>query len=318
MRDNTSHGNVADAYDERAVAAIFDSLEQAKDAARDLHDAGFHGTWVGVVAVSDDYEEGDGTTGDAAIATDHVTRAGSENTVRTAAGGGFGASLARFFGEENHKSLVEALMDRGIPWSDAAALDRLMTDGGAVLTVDVGDDYDLVVRSLRNDGGMFTDRNDPAMGGRRPSDAASTTNGEPGGSATLQPDENETLQLREERLRIDKQRVSAGAVTVSKRVVGEARSVDVPVSHDELFISRRRILRDTSASGPIRDDETITIPLMRDRVVVDKRAYVTEEVRLGKRSVAGTQRIDDRVRREELVVENDRELANDRDNRDRA
>jgi uncharacterized protein (TIGR02271 family) len=112
-----------------------------------------------------------------------------------------------------------------------------------------------------------------------------------------------TLELREERLSIDKDRVAAGEATIGKRVVSQDASVDVPVMHEELFIQRRPVTSTRPATEPIGESETIRVPLMREQVVVDKRTVVREEVAIGKRSVSETQRVDETVSHEELVVD---------------
>ena len=117
-------------------------------------------------------------------------------------------------------------------------------------------------------------------------------------------DREQTLQLRAERLAVDKTRVASGTARVGKRVVSETESVDVPVSHDELVIERRAV-SGAPVEGTIGGGErTIEVPLSRDRVNVGKETYATEEVEVGTRRVEGVERVTDTVRHEELVVEN--------------
>ena len=52
-------------------------------------------------------------------------------------------------------------------------------------------------------------------------------------------DESTRLQLREERLRVDKSPVDRGVATVGTEVVTETADVDVPFTREELFIERR-------------------------------------------------------------------------------
>lgn len=289
---DTKHGyaydeHEASPYDRGTVAAIFDSRDEAAYALQDLHDAGFHKTWMGVTSA----------------AASSAVAGSAEHEVETAEGG-FGASLARFFGEDGRESLYEALTKRGVPDSDALALDNRIHDGGAVITVEAKDRYDEVFQILRQDRGQVA----PTAGGLGAGTAATsgaetvaetTTTGVAGNV-----DDARTLQLREERLSIDKNRVAAGEATIGKRVVSQDASVDVPVSHEELFIQRRPVTSGTqAASGPITESETIRIPLMREQVVVDKRTVVREEVAIGKRSVTGTERVNETVAHEELVVD---------------
>jgi uncharacterized protein (TIGR02271 family) len=113
-----------------------------------------------------------------------------------------------------------------------------------------------------------------------------------------------TIQLRSERLKVDKERdARAGEVKVKKKVRTQHRSIDVPVEHEEVVIERRPVRR-TAATGEVKAEE-IRIPVARERAKVGKETVVREEVRVGKRKVSGTQKVEGDVRREELVVENE-------------
>ncbi len=112
------------------------------------------------------------------------------------------------------------------------------------------------------------------------------------------------IQLREEQLSARKQTVQAGEVHVHKDVITETRSIDVPVSHDEVVIERHPVTARTVADTPIGQDETIRVPLSREEVTLDKQAYVREEVEVGKRSVTETEHLSGTVRREEARIEN--------------
>ncbi len=294
----------ASSYDKQSIAAIFDTVEDAKEAVRDLHDGGFHKTWIGVTAFAGD--DTDATD----AAPNRAGEARSATTVRTEEGGGFGAAVARFFGEENNESFADALARRGIPRTDALALENRMHDGAAVLTVDVNDRYDLAMQILRENQGVVRAPLGGAMPMGLPGDH-DLNNQRQLDQAKI--DDAKTLQLREERLLIEKGRVSAGEATLQKRVVSEREAIDVPVEHDELFISRRPVTASVAATGPIGQGEVIRVPLMREAVVVDKRAFVTEEIQYGKRSVSGTERVEGDVRHEELVIDTDkRGLPSDR------
>jgi uncharacterized protein (TIGR02271 family) len=268
----------ASPYDRGTVAAIFDTRDQAAYALQDLHDAGFHKTWMGVTTAT--------SASTASFDAEHEVES---------AEGGFGASLARFFGEDGRESLYDALTKRGVPSSDALALDNRIHDGGAVVTVEAKDRYDEVFTILRKDRGEIASTAS-GLGTATSAQAMST-------AASDESPDARTLELREERLSIDKDRVAAGEATIGKRVVSQDASVDVPVMHEELFIQRRPVTSTRPATEPIGESETIRVPLMREQVVVDKRTVVREEVAIGKRSVSETQRVDETVSHEELVVD---------------
>jgi uncharacterized protein (TIGR02271 family) len=116
-------------------------------------------------------------------------------------------------------------------------------------------------------------------------------------------DGEQTLELREEELSARKHSVQTGQVEVAKEVVSEQRTIDVPVTHEEVTIERRAVDHQPSDS-PIRDtDATISIPVREEQVTADKRAVVYEEVNIGKRAVQDTEHVSETVRREQAVVD---------------
>jgi len=119
-------------------------------------------------------------------------------------------------------------------------------------------------------------------------------------------DRTRVLELRAEELTAYKQRRQAGEVEVGKRVVAEQRSIDVPVTREEVVIERHPVApRPADRIGAADAEETLRVPLMEERVVAEKRPVVTEEISVGKRVVQETQRVSGTVRHEEAVVEHD-------------
>ncbi|MBV9582976.1 MAG: YsnF/AvaK domain-containing protein [Chloroflexi bacterium] len=112
------------------------------------------------------------------------------------------------------------------------------------------------------------------------------------------------LQLREEELQARKTSVETGSVQLGKDVVEEERTVEVPVTREEVYVERRPVDRRVSGA-PISDTETETIrvPVSEERVEVEKQPVVYEEVEVGKRVTQETQPVTETVRREELRVD---------------
>jgi len=110
-----------------------------------------------------------------------------------------------------------------------------------------------------------------------------------------------TIQLREERLKVEKAPVQTGEVRVGKRVVTEHRTIDVPVEREEIVIDRRPA-SGRAARGDIGEEE-IVVPVKEERVTVTKQPVVTEEVSVGKRKVQDTKHVAETVRKEELAVD---------------
>ena len=122
-----------------------------------------------------------------------------------------------------------------------------------------------------------------------------------------------TMQLREEELTARKTSVEKGSVHLGKEVVEEQRTMDVPVTREEVYVERHPVDR-RPAGEPISgtETETIRVPVTEERVEVEKQPVVYEEVGVGKRVTQETRQVSDTVRREELRTdkEGDVEVRN--------
>lgn len=113
----------------------------------------------------------------------------------------------------------------------------------------------------------------------------------------------QNIQLLGEALRVHKDRVSRGEVTVRKEVVTEMQTIQVPVTREELVIERHAVSDGTSVNGSIGEGREIRIPLSEERASIEKSTFVREEVSVGKRSVEDVKELSDNVKHEELAVD---------------
>ena len=117
--------------------------------------------------------------------------------------------------------------------------------------------------------------------------------------AEVNMDEEDTVRLVEERLRVNKEPVQRGEVKLRKRVYETEEAVSVPVMHEELIIEKMN-----PTSGLIADDafeeETISIPLMEEKVRVEKVPVVSAEYHIRKQAVEGYENVSETLRSEEL------------------
>jgi len=132
---------------------------------------------------------------------------------------------------------------------------------------------------------------------------------------TLDSDDERTLELREEQLDVNKQRVQTGEVEIHKDVVEEQKTIDVPVSREEVYVDRRPVDGARADAGTIGDDETIRVPIVEEKVEVTKRPVVNEELVIGKKEVQSTEQVVENVKREEAHIESDGEVDLDHDKR---
>ncbi len=115
-----------------------------------------------------------------------------------------------------------------------------------------------------------------------------------------------TLELLEERLTVNKDRIVAGLVKVGKHVVTEERNVSVDLEEEHANIQRTNVDRPTDRHiGDVGATETVEVELEAERARVGKETYVTEEVNVGKTTEHRTETIVETIQREELDVNDD-------------
>jgi uncharacterized protein (TIGR02271 family) len=136
---------------------------------------------------------------------------------------------------------------------------------------------------------------------QQPADYA-TTNTANTAANDVNTDQERSLRLREEQLQANKERVQAGEVTLHKDVVEEQKTLNVPVTHEEVYVERRDANVGQVDNAPIGQDEMISVPVSEEQVNVTKQAVVTGEVSVGKRAVTENQQVSDTVQREEARV----------------
>ncbi|MDG3002921.1 YsnF/AvaK domain-containing protein [Paludisphaera mucosa] len=123
---------------------------------------------------------------------------------------------------------------------------------------------------------------------------------------------DKTIQLRAERLKVDKRPVDAGEVSVRKEVVTENKTITVPVEREEVVIERRAGSGQVTKGGiSSSGTEEIHIPVRREEIEVGKESVVTDEISVGKRKVQGTQQASGTVRKEQLKVDKQGEVEID-------
>lgn len=118
----------------------------------------------------------------------------------------------------------------------------------------------------------------------------------------LQDDERKVLPVIEEKLEVRKVTVETGAVRVRKIVHEESRTVDMPLMHEEVSVTRvpvNRIVEDKFHSR--QEGDTLVIPVFKE--VITRHLVLLEEVRITtrRRVEQGAQEVS--VKREEAVVE---------------
>lgn len=115
----------------------------------------------------------------------------------------------------------------------------------------------------------------------------------------------QTIPLTEEELEVSKN-VQEQQATITKKPVTETKTVEVPVTHEEVSIERRPPSGgegQVSSEGPVTSTEEINIPLKKEEVEVTKTPYVKEEVKVTKRPVTETTEVTEEVTSERISTE---------------
>jgi uncharacterized protein (TIGR02271 family) len=120
-----------------------------------------------------------------------------------------------------------------------------------------------------------------------------------------QDKEETTVPLIEERLNVSK-KTSTTQYTITKEPITEKKTLEVPVTHEELIVEKRppKESSSSSAQGPVNSKTEIKVPLMREEVEVTKEPFVKEEVVVKKKSSAETRTVSDTVTSERINISN--------------
>jgi uncharacterized protein (TIGR02271 family) len=111
------------------------------------------------------------------------------------------------------------------------------------------------------------------------------------------------IPLIEERLNVSK-RTSTSEATITKEPVTETKTVEVPVTHEELTVERRPASESTktTAERPVQSKTDTKVQLSKEDVQVTKEPYVKEEVVVKKKPVTETRTVSDTATSEKVDI----------------
>ena len=301
------------------VVGVFDNREDARAAIEALKDSGFRGEAISILspdrrATEDMAEEtgtnaGSGATtgavaggllgglggwlvGIGALAIPGIGPFIAAGAFATALGGAaIGAGLGAIAG---------ALVGMGVPEEHAKYYEGEAKAGKTLVTVRANGRYEDAQRILRDHGAYDIESRDRTPGATGNPVLQSESAARPPLHAG-----QETMQLREEELIARKQNVETGQVHIGTDVVSEQRTLEVPVTREEVTIERHPVERRPSDQPMDERGQTIAVPVHEEQVELEKRPVVYEEVGVGKREVEETHEVSGTVRREEARIEQD-------------
>jgi len=109
------------------------------------------------------------------------------------------------------------------------------------------------------------------------------------------------VQRSEEELRTGVREREAGQVNVRKRVHTEQEQVAVPKRREEVSVDRIPV--NEEASGAEIGEDEVSVPVVEEEVVVEKRPVVKEELRIKKDVVEDEEVVEADVRKEEVDID---------------
>lgn len=126
--------------------------------------------------------------------------------------------------------------------------------------------------------------------------------------------DDEKIKLHEERLRVNKDVVQSGEVIIDKDVVTDRQEFDVPVTHDEVTVERRKVNEKVVDNYDFNEslNDEIVIPLTEEKINVTKENVVAEELVIKKNKVQDVEHVNETVRKEEVEI-NDTNLHKNKD-----
>jgi uncharacterized protein (TIGR02271 family) len=324
-----------------AVVGVFHDQSNAQKAVNQLRSAGFAESEIGMITQKGAHDttiahdgkgahDGDGTNAAEGAAVGAATgvgvgalwalgiAAGILPAIGPAIAGGILASiLTSAASGAAVGGLVGALVGLGIPEEEAKHYESEVKSGRTIVTVASATREAEAIEILTRNGGDVRNArgstNAPHFQGKNrfastesKSFGRETSNLKDTDACKI-PAENKavgsTVDLKKEEVHARKSNEQVGEVRIHKDVVTEHKTMEVPVTREEVVIERRPASGKAGTLNQVAPGEEIRIPVKEERVHIDKETVVDEQVSVGKRHVTSTAKVGADVKREELRVE---------------
>lgn len=290
----------------KTVYGVYESNAEVIQAINGLKAKGFEGEDITVVA--DKEETLDFTNRHRETDVHTITNVSTDDT--------FMDKVARFFMPDENANLSTKLADAGLSNSEAAEYVYDVERGKVLVLVEEGKGHLTSPRdsfkagteeSARPVGTMLNSNSkNPRFNGTEKDtllndNDTTVLNGRGRGTT----EDEKTIRLREEQLKIDKERVQAGEVVVDKEVKEQHKTINVPVEREEVTIERRPVTGKESGleAGTIKDGETVRIPVVEEKLEVTKKPVVTDEIVIKKQVVEETEQVQDTLKKEDIHLD---------------
>ena len=109
-------------------------------------------------------------------------------------------------------------------------------------------------------------------------------------------DDKIKFKLREEKLDITKDRVKTADVYVRKEIITDEKTITVPVKREELVVEKKTI-------GNNQDSQTVRIPLSEEHIEVIKHPKLLNNVIISKKEYEQTDAVEETLKKERLTID---------------
>ncbi|MGA8027675.1 MAG: YsnF/AvaK domain-containing protein [Bryobacteraceae bacterium] len=251
------------------VVALFRNISDAQAAAGELKAQGFSDNDIYIGSES----EGSPNTG-SRTDTHHQE-------------GGITGWFKRVFGQEEDET-------------ERPYYENAVRSGNVLLSVDTDDDnIDQAAEILNSHSPIDVHRQSSGAS------SANQTAGRASSTRGAQTGQSQSIPVVEEELRVGKRSVLRGGVRVYSRVVEQPVEETVNLREERVRVERQPVNREVNESDlRAGRDQVIEVQEYAEEPVVSKTARVVEEVRVNKEATERTEKVKDTVRRTEVNVEN--------------
>ncbi len=143
------------------------------------------------------------------------------------------------------------------------------------------------------------DSSPPSIEDQISSTTAIDSGGGSGGGIQVEENEENTIPVTDEKLDVTKD-IQESQTTLTKEPITETKTVEVPITHEEVTIEIRPPSGHTKAQEPVSSKENITIPLKKEEVEVSKVPFVKEEAVVKKNPTTEAKEISEETTSEKI------------------
>lgn len=252
------------------LVAIFETGDAADGARKELMQHGFNSDQVEITGA--DAFASDAASGNAALTGDH----------RDSSGGGVGGFFRRMFGRDDHQ--------------DRDYYSRHLRENRCALVVHANGESADRAAEIMNRNGAVQIQDESATGER----ADLKHDRERG----VRGDFRENIPVVEEQIRVGKRPAQRGGVRVYSRMTEHPIEETVSLREEHVRVERRPVDREATQSDfAAADRGVIEVNEIVEEPVIEKRARVVEEVRVGKDVKQREETVRDTLRRNDVRVE---------------